>query len=741
MNEDSQIEQSPEDSSDDIACPERKVDITALSTVPRWRICLFRLIAATIIPVALLLTLEISLRAIGYGYPANALTRVKWKGQTAYSNNYQFGWSFWPRSIARESEPFIFPAKKPKDTYRIFVLGGSAALGTPEPAYAFCRSLEVMLENQYPKINFEVINTAITAINSHVVLPIAKACSSKDGDLFIVYLGNNEVIGPYGAGTIFAPLSDKMVFIRFDKAVQTTKLGQLLKNITAHKHSNKSVPKVWGGSKMFMENHIRKDDENLQVVYDHYKKNLEDITKTVIRKGAQVILCSVGSNIKDSAPFASLHRACITDNEKEKWNDLYEQGIDSETSGRYNEAIESYLAAAGIDNTYADLRFRTARAYWELGDFEKARNEYIFAREFDALRLRADNRINQVVRQVADNNKGKGVYFVDSVQTFARHSPHNTPGEELLYEHVHMNFKGNYILANAIFQKIENILPQSIKSKRVDLPVSNEDQCRQRLAFTDWDKYLLYEKLLESFIKKAPFTSRLYNDKLITTFEQELENSKAHLAGGALEAAKEQYIEATRNVPDDWWLRWRYAQLLTKGFKDLKTGAEQYHIVTQLVPNYYSAHTTHALTMFSMEKFQDAINSSSRALAINPYDADAHHLMGVLLSQKGDTDKAMQCFSTEVRIRPDHSQGYNRMGVILDKQGRIKEAEDIYRKGLIYSPDDVALHYNLVLLLAKQGRFDDAIEDLHAALKLNPRSPALLGILNKIENANKRKKP
>lgn len=705
--------------------------------IPRWRLWLFRLIAVTVIPAAVLLTLEISLRIIGYGFPAGAVSKIKWKGQTAYCNNYRFGWRFWPPNIARESEPYTYTEKKPEDTYRIFVHGGSAALGTPEPSYSFSRVLGVMLQNQYPQINFEVINTAITAINSHVVLPVARACAPHNADLVVVYLGNNEVIGPYGAGTIFAPLSDNMTFIRFDKMMQTTRLGQLLKNAMDSKRTEKTIPRIWGGSKMFMENLIRKDDENLQVVYEHYKTNLEDITHTIRKKGTQVILCSVGSNIKDSAPFASLHRADITDDEKEKWENLYRNGEKYENSGKHDHALQSYLAAADIDSDYADLHFRIAGAYWQLGNFEKAGNEYILARETDALRLRADNRINQIIREVADNNKAKGVWFVDSVKAFEQNSPYSTIGEELFYEHVHMNFKGNYILANAVFRQVEKILPSKIKNKRADVPVLTEMQCAARLAYTDWDRYLITQKLLKSFIKKPPFTSRLYNDDLVKLLERRVQNLEKYRQEQHLKIAEEQYLEAIRNAPEDWWLYWKYARLLTEGLKKPQQGAEQYRIVTELLPNSYAAYTTHALTLLNLGKLDAAINRSSKALEINPFDVDAHHIMAIAYLGKKNTDKAMEYFANEVRIKPDRAQGYNRMGVILDQQKKTAKAEDIYREGLTFSPDDLSLHYNLAILLAKQKRFDEATENLHAALKANPNSIELLGLLNKVKEANK----
>ena len=46
---------------------------------------------------------------------------------------------------------------------------------------------------------FEVVNTAVTAINSHVVREIASDLEEIESDLWIVYMGNNEVYGPFGA--------------------------------------------------------------------------------------------------------------------------------------------------------------------------------------------------------------------------------------------------------------------------------------------------------------------------------------------------------------------------------------------------------------------------------------------------------------------------------------------------------------------------------------------------------------
>ncbi|MGB8368108.1 MAG: hypothetical protein WCF71_02315 [Verrucomicrobiia bacterium] len=78
-------------------------------------------------------------------------------------------------------------------------MGESAARGEPEPPYAASRYLETLLNERFPNTHFEVINLGITAINSHVILPIARDCAHADGDLWIIYMGNNEMVGPFGA--------------------------------------------------------------------------------------------------------------------------------------------------------------------------------------------------------------------------------------------------------------------------------------------------------------------------------------------------------------------------------------------------------------------------------------------------------------------------------------------------------------------------------------------------------------
>ena len=701
------------------------------------RLWLFRIISITVIPALVLLLVEVGLRIADYGYPATAVIKCKVKGEDAYCENTKFAWQFFPKKIARQFPPFTFAVEKPDNTYRIFVLGASAARGSPAGEYCFGRMIEVMLHHKYPKVNFEVNTLAMSAINSHVVLKIAEECADHQSDLFIVYLGNNEVVGPYGAGTIFAPISSNLSFIRTQMAFRATRFGQLLNDFFESAGTRKDSRVVWGGMGMFLEKQVRADSDELQIVYRHYRKNLEDIALIAQKNKVPIIFSSVGCNLKDSPPFASVHRADITENQKNNWDKLYQEGKALETAGEYAEAVNLYLAAERIDETYADLWFRLGRCYWAMAQYDKARQSYIKARELDTLRFRPSSRINEIIRDVADNRQTDGIYFVDTAGILEANSPNGTPGEEVFYEHVHFNFTGNYLVAKTIFEQIEKVLPDKVRLyKNKSVGPLTEQQCQQYLAYTDWDRSRVGYKLL-ALLKKPPYTNQLNHNERIKVIEQELKNLKASLDKQSLTNAEKQYRQAIRKAPTDWWLHWGYAELLVKGLKNRQAGAEQRYIVTELVPNSYTAHYAYATSLANMGNFDAAITSIQKAVQLYPIFADGHHWLAMIYLRKGNTDKAIEYFSNEIRIRPDRAEGYTILGPLLEQEGKVGKAEQLYRRGLTFSANKAALHYQLALLFAKQRRFDEAIDNIQICLKSDPNSTRLLELLDAVRKAKK----
>src|SRR5262249_53940091 len=116
----------------------------------QWR---FRLAAMTLVPALLFGTLELALRLADYGWPTDFfLDGAQLEGAPVWIDNPHFGRQYFPRSLRQMPQPmlFVLPKVKAERTYRVFVLGESAALGFPDPSTSFARVLEVMLRQRYP---------------------------------------------------------------------------------------------------------------------------------------------------------------------------------------------------------------------------------------------------------------------------------------------------------------------------------------------------------------------------------------------------------------------------------------------------------------------------------------------------------------------------------------------------------------------------------------------------------------
>ncbi len=699
------------------------------------RLWIFRIIAVTVIPVLLLLLLEITLRAAGYGYNTEIAVKHKINNIDSYFCNIKFAWRFFPPTIARTANPFVFPVKKSEQTYRIFVMGASAAAGTPEGSFSLGRQLQVMLKKTYPQVNFEIITTAMPAINSHAVLQIAEDCSKYQSDMFIVYLGNNEVVGPYGAGTVFTPLSSNISLIRLGIALKATRIGQLITNLSGL-FGGDNAPKVWLGLKMFLDKQVRVNDESLQIVYKHFQRNLEDIRDIAAGKGIKIIFCTVPVNLKDCPPFASLHRPNLKDTEKQAWDELYQQGTELEAAGNYAGALERYLKAAEIDSCFADLEFRLGHCYWTVGEYDNARERYIMARELDTLRFRADNQINEIIRRIAGDMTGEGVHLVDAVKLFDANSPHEIPGRELFYEHVHINFSGTYLLAGAIFEQVEQILPERIQNLRAagQLPPT-ESECARLLAYTAWDCYTIADKVLNDFIKQPPFTNQLYHEQQVSRMEQDLTALRDGMTSEVFKESLIRYQQAIQQNPTDWWLHFKYGGLLND-MENYKAAADEYRLVLKYIPDHYEAFAKLGLVCGKLGDLNAAVQNNLEAVRVYPGFSEAQFNLGLAYHLKGDLDKAIEHYSLSIQYMPEQSQAYMNKGLILFQQGKQDQAIQVYRDGIAARPGDLDLHYNLGIILSEQGNKAEAIKELQAALQIDPNSIKTQKVLKAVMAGN-----
>ena len=254
---------------------------------------------------------------------------------------------------------------------------------------------------------------------------------------------------------------------------------------------------------MFLNSQVPLHSPLMRDVYANYESNLRDIAAVARDSGARVIISTVATNLKDSAPFASQHRVGISPAELASWSSLVQQGASFENDHAYDNALAAYLAALKIDDEYAELEFRIGRTLWKKGDFEGAKQHFQRARDLDTLRFRADSTINDINRSIGKSRDG--VELVDADAVFSQNTMGGATGSELLYEHVHLTPAGNYLLARSMFLAIA---PQLAGHPVTESDVATKKDCDQMLALTGFDSNRLTNEMLQR-LQRAPFTNQL----------------------------------------------------------------------------------------------------------------------------------------------------------------------------------------------------------------------------------------
>lgn len=690
------------------------------NTLSRKRLWLFRLTAALLLPLLLGGGLEMCLRLGGAGYPTE--TAVLWHGRErqVYRHNYHFGRRFFPSNIARDFDGFVFEVPKPPQVYRIFILGESAAMGVPEPAYNVGHLLETMLNAASVGPRFEVLTTAMVAINSHAIREIAKDCARFEPDLFIVYMGNNEVVGPFGPGSVFSPLSPNLPLIRANIAFKSTRTGQLLDEAVGAVMPRGSGPKRWGGLEMFLDTPVRQDDPALPIVYRHFETNLRDICAIGRAAGAKVLVSTVASNVRDCPPFASLHRDGLSPAELEQWEALYRRGIEEETAGAAAEAVARYQDAATIDATFAELQYRLGRCWERLENRDNANACYRAALEVDALRLRADAQLNRIIRDAAEGRQEEGIYCVDGVAALEACNPGQLCGQDLFYEHVHLTFSGNYTLARAFWMKIREILPDD--ARPAEDAAMSEAECARRLAYTDLERRESLSQLFSKMLTQPPFTNQLYHDAFLDATQRQIDALKAGLDPARLAESARLYEAALAERPDNWKLHWRAAVFLQQGLPDIKAEEQHLRAVLEHCP-YAPAVLALGQNLRRQGRFGEAEAVFYELLELKPNAAQAHVELAKLYQLRRDNERFIAHLATGIALAPAVSiEPYGVLADAYEKAGKPQKAVTLLYQAVAVFPDDktAQAHATLGYLLSKQGRHKKALAELQAALKLNP---------------------
>lgn len=401
---------------------------------------------------------------------------VSYLGNDAY---YVFNPYFSKRYFSNINEAtrgFYEPFKKEKEenTIRIFVQGASTAVGFPYfHNVAFHRQLKYALEQSYPGKSFEIINLALTAVNSYTLADQANEIVKMQPDAILIYAGHNEYYGALGvaADNFFTrSIFVKKSIIQLKELAIVQVLNSLLNksaNTLEHQKQNNLMQRRAEGKE------IPLNSEGYFAGLEQFRNNLSELLKTYQKENIPVFLSSVASNQKDLAPFISHSNGLVSDSML-----VSELGRLTQEKDLIS-AMQEIEKLISKDSMNAALHFKVAECFSSINEMQAAKEHFVKAKELDALRFRAPEAINTIIEELGSKFK---VIPVDSKKNLEANSANGIIGKETMLEHVHPNVSGYSVLAESFYNAIVSRLFQSDSTSvlsfekiRKEIPVTAVD--------------------------------------------------------------------------------------------------------------------------------------------------------------------------------------------------------------------------------------------------------------------------
>ena len=85
------------------------------------------------------------------------------------------------------------------------------------------------------------------------------------------------------------------------------------------------------------------------------------------------------------------------------------------------------------------------------------------------------------------------------------------------------------------------------------------------------------------------------------------------------------------------------------------------------------------------------------------------NILGAILSEQGQLDKAVEKYKQSVKMNPSYAEGYNNLGTAFQRMGKINEAIDSYKKAISLKSEFSEAFNNLGNAVIETNRLRDSI--------------------------------
>ena len=525
-----------------------------------------------------------------------------------------------------------FDKVKKKNSFRVFILGGSSGAGFPyEPMGSFSKYLKARLSLVYPDSKIEVVNCSMSAINSYTLRDLTPGIIEQKPDLVLIYAGHNEYYGALGAGSKESVGNIRFIVnlvINLEKYRTFQLVRNTLNTIAGLFAGKENLPSGTLMERMVQNQYIEYESDIYNQGLSQFEGNLNDILEMIKNAEVPAIVGTLTSNLKDQYPFVSY------------------------SSSGYPPA----------ENVYKDANRALSQK-----NYSKADSLFRFAKDLDGLRFRAPSEINNIIYRLAQKNK---IHVLDIDSAFAAESPNHIIGSNLMVDHLHPTFQGYQLIGKLFFDKMKefNYLPNS---KPRNFPDRIQDSITvENFHYTKLDSTMAEYKILllknnwpfVKDVKKLSYSTFMQPKDKIDSLAAKWIEHKIHWRDAHLLAAK-WYIEkkdvsSFLKEMDVLIERYPYNTEYYKQIGITLIPMNEYKQVYKYLMMGYKIEPTAFITkwlgtikLFNNE-LESARNFLNQSLAFN--DRDYQVLYNLALTYRNDKNKALEFIDRALAIEPNY---------------------------------------------------------------------------------------
>ncbi|MFQ5416527.1 MAG: tetratricopeptide repeat protein, partial [Myxococcota bacterium] len=511
--------------------------------------------------------------------------------------------------------------------------------------------------------------------------------AAYEPDLFIIYSGHNEFL----ENRTYATIRERNpALVWADSLLSGTRIYSalrssigLLRDASSGERSvlAEEVSPVLDQS--IGPDAYTRDDVLTKNVLEHYRFNLDRMLRIAEDAGADAILVTPASNLKDCSPFKSEYSAGLTEDDRLRFSESLERGRRHLRAGELDAARHELATAVRIDPRRADAHYLLGRALLAQNEGTAAERELRQAIDEDVCPLRALSPIRGIVREVAQLRGTALIDFAALLEDAARREfGDGIPGEEYFLDHVHPTIEGNRKLALALVDVMAERdwidLSPGWNAAALDAVTARVrgriDRNEQGIALRNLAKVL-------SWAGKSEDAAQLARRSLALLGE----DAEDSFILGAEAAESGRHDEAARHYRD----------------------------AIRLEADYVKAWNNLGISLVRTGRDEEAIEAYREALHLAPAHASARFNLANALQRTGQFDAAIAHYRELVRMSPEDADAHFNLARAYERQGELALAVDHYRETLEITPGDEDAHHALAELQNALGRSAEA--DAHFA--------------------------